>query len=109
QRVVLPERDAEADQERGQADDQPCAELVEVLDEAQAVVIGDRPQRGTGHAWIRSCAGLGAPLVDDLALERGLLALGAAQRRLRLTPLLGPIGLIVIVVASTLARDRVLE
>ena len=39
-----------------EADDQPRAELVEVLDEAQPVVVGDRPQRGAGHAAIRSGA-----------------------------------------------------
>jgi hypothetical protein len=47
--------------------------------------------------------------MDDLALERGLLALRAAECRLGLTPLLGRVGLVVIVVASALARDRVLE
>jgi hypothetical protein len=37
--VVLPQAQPENDQEREQADDQPRAELVEVLDEAELVLV----------------------------------------------------------------------
>src|SRR4029453_16220063 len=53
--VVLPQADAEADDERGDADDEARAELVEVLDEAQAILVPDRPQRA-GHPARRSWA-----------------------------------------------------
>ena len=46
--MVLPEGEGEGDPERDDADNQPGAKLVEVLDEAQSVVMTDRPQRG-GH------------------------------------------------------------
>jgi hypothetical protein len=110
QEVVLPERDAEADQERRDADDQPRAQLVEVLDEAQALVVADRPERGAGHASFRAGA-LGAPLGDDVALERRLLALGTAESGLGLAAVRRLVALVVVlvVVAAALAADRVLE
>ena len=47
--VALPQAEAEAADEDDDADDQPLAQLVEVLDEAETVLGADRPQRG-GHA-----------------------------------------------------------
>ena len=72
------------DEERGDADDQPRAQLVEVLDEAQAVVVPTG--RSAALAMRRSgrARRYGAPLGDDLALERRLLALGTAERGLGL-------------------------
>ena len=43
QQVVLPEAERQGDGEDDQADDQAVAQLVEVLDQAQLVFVGDRP------------------------------------------------------------------
>ena len=47
--VALPQADAEGGEEDDDADDQPLAQLVEMLDEAETVLGADRPQGG-GHA-----------------------------------------------------------
>jgi len=104
-------RDAEAHQEGGEADDQPRPELVEVLDEAQAVVMRDRPQRGAAHSLCGAGAPLGTPLGDDVALQRRLLALGPPQRGLGAAALRRTVVVLVVVIvfAAALAADRVLE
>ena len=48
QGVVLPQAEAEREGERDPADDQPRAQLVEVLDEAQALLVVNRADR-SGH------------------------------------------------------------
>ena len=49
QRVVLPQAHPERDRQHGAADDQARAQLFEVLDEAEAIFVADRANRG-GHA-----------------------------------------------------------
>ena len=44
QRVVLPEANPEGDGQHDPADDQPRAELIEVLDDAQPIFVPDGPQ-----------------------------------------------------------------
>ena len=48
QRVVLPQAEAERDRERDRADDQAGAQLVEMVHEAEPVLVADRADRG-GH------------------------------------------------------------
>ena len=48
QGVVLPQTDTEHNPQHHPADDQPRAQLFEVLDEAEAVFVADRADRG-GH------------------------------------------------------------
>src|SRR4029453_10133407 len=85
-RVVLPEADAEGHREADQADDDARPQLVEVLDETEAVVVADGPQCG-GHSRYGRKVGLaarGLAVGDHLAVDgRGLL--GAAQRGVGLT------------------------
>src|SRR3954447_23963818 len=75
-RAALPQADAEADREDRDAEDQPLAQLIEVLDEAESILVLDRPQGG-GHAP--------APLAllgDDLVRGgRRRLALRVSERR----------------------------
>ena len=59
QQVVLPEAERQGDAEDDDADDQPGAQLVEVLDEGEAILVGDRLD-AAGHprrplSW--SCCG----------------------------------------------------
>ena len=44
QQVVLPEAEAEGHGQRGEADEQPSAQLVEVVDDAQAILVADGPE-----------------------------------------------------------------
>src|SRR5207245_9767865 len=48
QSVVLPKRQAEREGDRGQRDDHPRAQLVQVLDDAHAVLVADPADRD-GH------------------------------------------------------------
>ena len=41
---ALPEAEPERDDQYRRADDQPAAELVEVIDDAQAILVADRPK-----------------------------------------------------------------
>ena len=43
QRVVLPEAQAERDDQRDQAHDQARAQLIEVVDDAQPIIVADGP------------------------------------------------------------------
>src|SRR5580704_246203 len=43
QRVVLPETEGKSDRQRRQTDDQPGPQLIQVLDEAQMILVADRP------------------------------------------------------------------
>ena len=65
----------EADEEREQGDEDARAQLVEVLDQAELVLVADGSQRG-GHG--RPTDGLG----DDLAVERLAVRAVAAGRQL---------------------------
>ena len=46
QQVVLPEAERQGDAEDDEADDDAGAQLVEVLDEGEPVLVGDRPDPG---------------------------------------------------------------
>ena len=58
--LVLPEAEPEGHDQRDHADDQPRAELVEVVDDAQTVLVTDRPQ-DAGHRRRPRAAGSGRP------------------------------------------------
>src|ERR1035437_4030493 len=47
--VVLPEADGEGDREHDAADDQPTSQLVEVIDDAQSILVPDRAPHYLGH------------------------------------------------------------
>jgi hypothetical protein len=55
QRVVLPQADAEGDAEHDRADDQAAAQLVEVVDETEAILVTDRA-KDFGHQLGRNVA-----------------------------------------------------
>ncbi len=59
---ALPEAEREGDAEGGEGDDQPVPELVEMLDEGQLILVGNRPD-SAGHR-----ARLGTFVGDRLAL-----------------------------------------
>ena len=48
QQVVLPEAEGERYADDDQADDDAGAQLVEVLDQAELILVGDRPHPGHG-------------------------------------------------------------
>ena len=58
QRVVLPHAEGERRRDHGQADDQPRAQLLEVVDHAEVLLVPD-PSNGDSHARLcsLSCAG----------------------------------------------------
>src|SRR3954454_10716596 len=53
--MVLPEAEPEGDAEDDQTDNDPRAELIEVLDEGEAILVGYRPDPGHRCAQLRSC------------------------------------------------------
>ena len=108
QPVVLPVADRERDAEHDERDDQPIAELVEVLDEAQPVLMADRPQ--AAQARLRRRSGdvrARGGLVLRARLTRHHLGLGRRRDR---APVDGrPASASGFVVVLVLAGDRVLE
>jgi hypothetical protein len=78
QQVVLPEAERQGDDEDEDADDQPVAQLVEVLDGAEPVLVGDRPDAADGG--LRSLG----PFVVGGAGGGRLLTLAAGNRAFEL-------------------------
>ena len=54
QQVVLPEAEGQRDSEDDQADDDPGAQLVEVLDQGETILVGHRPYPGHRRPQWRS-------------------------------------------------------
>ena len=108
QRVVLPQGQAEREEERGDADEHAPAQLVEVLDEREALIVrdrcGDDPHATTRRAGTETTSGSGARrgrrrrrisvgerLVVVVAADRALeLAQALADGAADLGQLLGP-------------------
>ena len=104
QDVVLPVAQAEGDREHRQADEQPAAELIEVVDDAEAILVADGPEN-LRHR-VRSGALLGA-LGPGGAGPGGGGRLAGARLGLRHGPRLRQRGLVVVVLG--LAGDPFLE
>jgi hypothetical protein len=49
--MVLPEAHAEGDRERERAHDQPGAQLAEVVDDAEAILVPDRSEDPRHYRW----------------------------------------------------------
>ena len=87
QQVVLPEAERQGDAEDDDADDDPGAQLVEVLDQGEAVLVGDRPDAGhrvapQRRSW-RDRLALGARSVGTRAssMRRSLVLVVVAADR----------------------------
>ncbi len=65
QQMVLPEAEGQGDAEDDQADDDAGAQLVEVLDQGEPVLVGDRPDRGPSR---RLSGGRGRPVSSSALL-----------------------------------------
>ena len=99
QQVVLPEAEREGDAEDDDADDDPDAQLVEVLDEAEAVLMGDRPD-AAGH-----------PRAPQLRLSAATSASAGSLDgpRPSASEALSALTLVLVVVVVVVAGDRAFE
>src|SRR5207302_10270407 len=105
QRVVLPEADPERHPESGEREDDPRAELVEVLDQAESILVPDWPDpacHGTRRRALGRVGGSGGSGARFLVDGRGHGLAGRDRGRLLEVALLQ---LLLVV----LAGDRVLE
>src|SRR5690606_16845530 len=79
--VVLPEAEGEGDAEDGDADDDPGPQLVEVLDEAEAVVGGDRPDAARHRPQLRLSRTTSSSAGLELLAPPGVVSPPGASRR----------------------------